>query len=300
MTAMKQSLVNFMDGIIDYAGLFPPANLNITTALHSYAAYREGRNSWILGRFVIPAGQLHLVPPSPDLPLSVILSAAPDKEKADGLRLHKEYVEVIETRLPNPMVSVGILHDCLKNIESLLTGCRIGGVDLFMESPEPTLLVQAIATLKQQDAIPNILKRIGLKLRCGGLDKQSFPAPAEVSAAIISCRDYQIPVKFTAGLHHPFRSFSAELQAKQHGFINVFAAALLAENCALTSAEIEQCLSEEDPGNFTVADEGFSWKDKSIANAAIKRLRCEKVISFGSCSFAEPLSDLQILGFLDA
>jgi hypothetical protein len=39
---------------IDYAGLFPPAGLAMDAAVRNYEAYREGRDSWALGRFVVP------------------------------------------------------------------------------------------------------------------------------------------------------------------------------------------------------------------------------------------------------
>ena len=45
-------------GLIDYAGLFPPASLDMADAVRNYAAYREGEHAWALGRFVVPAARL--------------------------------------------------------------------------------------------------------------------------------------------------------------------------------------------------------------------------------------------------
>ena len=54
---MKESLRTFMDGLIDYAGLFPPAKLPLNEAIDEYILHLKGENSWILGRFIIPISQ---------------------------------------------------------------------------------------------------------------------------------------------------------------------------------------------------------------------------------------------------
>ena len=51
-----------MDGLIDYAGLFPPASLDLTSALDEYGAYLPSADSWMLGRFIIPAVDLSKLP----------------------------------------------------------------------------------------------------------------------------------------------------------------------------------------------------------------------------------------------
>jgi hypothetical protein len=44
--------------IVDYAGLFPPARLELNEAIRNYARYRRGPESWMLARFICPAGRL--------------------------------------------------------------------------------------------------------------------------------------------------------------------------------------------------------------------------------------------------
>ena len=43
-----------MHGIIDYAGLFPPASLDMPKTVANYARYRSGEDRWALGRLVVP------------------------------------------------------------------------------------------------------------------------------------------------------------------------------------------------------------------------------------------------------
>jgi hypothetical protein len=61
-----------------------------------------------------------------------------------------------------------------------------------------------------------------------------------------------------------------------------------------------ECLRDETARHFHFTGEGFSWQERTISANEIKRLRQSKVISFGSCSFAEPVAGLRLLGFLGA
>src|SRR5918997_4684898 len=47
-----------LQGSIDYAGLFPPAELDMRTALQNYARYSGDSSSWALGRFIVPVSRL--------------------------------------------------------------------------------------------------------------------------------------------------------------------------------------------------------------------------------------------------
>ena len=76
---MKTSLSFFQDHLIDYAGLFPPANLSLEDAITNYANYKNSENTWMLGPFVLPVSQLkslhlhmHLFTNERPLTLSVV------------------------------------------------------------------------------------------------------------------------------------------------------------------------------------------------------------------------------------
>ena len=47
-----------LEGLIDYAGLYPPASLPMEAAVRNYAAYLGGPRAAWLGRFVLPAARL--------------------------------------------------------------------------------------------------------------------------------------------------------------------------------------------------------------------------------------------------
>jgi hypothetical protein len=106
-----------------------------------------------------------------------------------------------------------------------------------------------------------------------------------------------VPIKFTAGLHHPVRLFHDSVQTKMHGFLNVLGAGVLALEHDWTSKEIAQMIDDEDAGSFSFTEDFFAWRDWRISTEAIAARR-ELVTSFGSCSFDEPREDLRALKLL--
>jgi hypothetical protein len=133
------------------------------------------------------------------------------------------------------------------------------------------------------DADLGPLKERGLraKIRCGG---QRVPTPREVAGFIRECRRLQLRFKATAGLHAGVRHDGA------HGFLNVLAAAVFGDE--------ERALTDEDRNAFALTPEAFSWRgQKAVANdvAAVRR---DLFVSIGSCSFFEPVEELQALGIL--
>jgi len=148
----------------------------------------------------------------------------------------------------------------------------------------------------------DIVKRAGCfaKIRAGGLKPEAIPAPGEVADFISACAKRRLAFKATAGLHHPIRAMhpltyeAGAPQAVMHGFLNVLMASALAWHGEL---ELEPIISETDPSAFSF-DERAHWRDKSLSQAEIREARLNFMHSVGSCSFDEPVSDLQALGFL--
>ena len=136
------------------------------------------------------------------------------------------------------------------------------------------------------------LRLIGFKLRTGGVEPSAFPPSEQLAFAIAACRDDHIPIKFTAGLHHPIRHFNSGVNAKMHGFINVFVAGVLASALGLDESKLLPILNEEDPKNFRFDDESLCYKELRATIDQIESAR-RQVISFGSCSFDEPRDDLR-------
>ena len=60
---MNASLRALLTNVVDYAGLFPPAELSLDASIRNYARYRREPESWMLGRFICPATRLHELAP---------------------------------------------------------------------------------------------------------------------------------------------------------------------------------------------------------------------------------------------
>ena len=112
------------------------------------------------------------------------------------------------------------------SISGLLDEARSIVVDLpvFWEVP-PERAQQIIALLRRTNSDADVAT-FGYKLRTGGVTADAFPASAQISEALVTPATHQLPIKFTAGLHHPIRQFRDEVKTKMHGFLNVLGAAV--------------------------------------------------------------------------
>jgi hypothetical protein len=117
-----------------------------------------------------------------------------------------------------------------------------------------------------------------------------------VAAAIATCRATAVPLKATQGLHHAVRQHDPDLGAMVHGFINLYAASVLAHVHDLPVRTLIEIVSEVDPTAFTVGPEHFAWRDYRASADEIVTARRTVLTTFGSCSFSEPRDDLKNLG----
>jgi hypothetical protein len=139
--------------------------------------------------------------------------------------------------------------------------------------------------------------KLGFKLRTGGVTAEAFPSSAEIAAVLMTAGNKQVPIKFTAGLHHPVRLFHESVGTKMHGFLNVLGAGVLALEHQWNDGDIVRMLDDEDPASFRFNEDSFAWRDCEIPATKIPARR-ELVTSLGSCSFDEPRDDLRALELL--
>ncbi|MBN9122586.1 MAG: hypothetical protein J0I06_26135 [Planctomycetes bacterium] len=146
------------------------------------------------------------------------------------------------------------------------------------------------------------VKRAGCfaKMRTGGVKPEAVPSVADVAAFVRACADRRLAFKATAGLHHPVRAEQALTyepnapRAVTHGFLNVFLAACFAWD---GDRDIEPILAETDPTAFRF-DGRAHWRDRSLDVDDVRAARANFCHAFGSCSFEEPVRDLEALGLL--
>jgi hypothetical protein len=82
-----------------------------------------------------------------------------------------------------------------------------------------------------------------------------------------------------------------------YGFLNVFVAAGIAHNGG-SVANVMLALEEQSSAAFHFHDDGITWRQYHFDVTRIASLRKECAVSFGSCSFTEPIEDLQSLNLL--
>ena len=169
------------------------------------------------------------------------------------------------------------------------------GLPVFWEAP-PQRAEKTIALLAEHNSGEEVAT-FGYKLRTGGVTAEAFPSSAEIARALVKPATHQVPIKFTAGLHHPIRQFRDEVKTKMHGFLNVLGAAVLAAEHQWDARQAAMMLEDEDAGSFSFTDDFFAWRDWKIDTERLQYRR-RFVRSFGSCSFDEPREDLRALGFL--
>jgi hypothetical protein len=138
------------------------------------------------------------------------------------------------------------------------------------------------------------------KIRTGGLKPEAIPSCGDVAMFILACADRKLPFKATAGLHHPIRAShpltyeAGAPQAVMHGFLNVLLAAAFAWH---GERNIEGILAETDSMAFDFTAQA-RWRDKSLSCDQVSEARLHFIHSIGSCSFDEPVNELQGLGLL--
>lgn len=302
-----------MTGLIDYAGLFPPAQLPLEPAIKNYAAYQTYDDAWMLGRFIIPAARLEELDPyvslfSEDKPLTISAIGSRSTDEKNGLELLRSDLEKIVSfqQKHGRIVAIDVLELPLPPVipsnellEAISVEAKTHHLQTFCEITMPLndkWTEHMIATL---DAIKGHNDKgghvLGVKLRTGGVTAEAFPTPEQVAVVLAGCSERDIPQKFTAGLHHPIRMYREEVKTEMHGFLNVFAAGMLARSKKLEVAQIAEVLADKDPANFHFTENGISWKGILVEEAEMNALRSKALCSYGSCSFDEPREDLRAL-----
>lgn len=273
--------------LIDYAGLYPPAGLDITSAVRNYLCYSQSKDSFMLGRFVVDINRLSELRDIAgssigDLRLSIIASPATQWDVLPALLGEGFLVDSIEVRVEQ---SSEIEH-IVRQIPTGMT--TYFEIPIFSAKPE---------TL---DAIPSGAR---VKLRTGGLVAEAFPPSEDIANILQALAIRRISFKATAGLHHPIRSCKPFTYAPDsptgmmHGFLNLFLAATLLYYGGPIGAS-NDLLHEEDRGSFSISSGAIGWRSFSWTADQIRTVRKEFAISFGSCSFEEPVHDLESLGWL--
>ncbi len=287
-----------MSGLVDYAGLFPPAALTMDEAARSYARHlASAGDAWMLGRFVVPAARLDE------------LAAVAKLDRTDEAARWRLSVLFGDDLVRDAAVTVGFgaRHRASFAIEAV----EVRATTADVVEPVARLLPRGVIAFVEIDASAEpraplrLLKRLGLqaKIRTGGLTPDAIPRTEAVARFIRQCAEEGVPFKATAGLHHPLRgehplTYAPDAPAgTMFGFLNVFLAAAFA-HAGRDDAELISLLEERESSAFRFTDTTARWRGHTLSLAQIAGARASLGMAFGSCSFTEPVGDLHQMGLL--
>lgn len=310
---MTQSIRTLMTDLIDYAGLFPPAKLEMPAAVEEYARHRRGEYEWMLGRFICPVSRLD----------EFAAQAAPLMPGTFATSGYREHADIQEPWMVSAIID-GPLDDDLDRVYHFnrrhsKEDHGLARIDLLeIKAPDPSFVDDALDVIPEDifpffefpppDKLPGADCRgfvaalagnsSGAKLRMGGLTADAFPTCDYVAKFLKACVDADVPFKATAGLHHPVRHFSHAVKSEMHGFFNLFITAGLLEAGKIDEARAVEVLRDQEAGNFLFNNDTAGWKDQRLTVAQVAKVREAFALSYGSCSFDEPIDDLKGMGLL--
>ncbi len=300
-----ESVVVLLRNLIDYAGLFPPASLGMAPAVANYYLYSRSEFSWMLGRFIVPAARLdefenvlvRLPRSSAESQSRWGASALLGADVADDLARIRDFngygivgrpptgkIESVEVRVTTPEEIERLSRMIPAELETYFEIPWTGGA-----TPD---CVAAVASCRRR-----------AKIRTGGETSDKFPAPESVIEFIMLCAAAGVPLKATAGLHHPLRSLRRltyqpdSPSGIMHGFLNVFLAAAFVRVGMETGLAIE-LLKDQAAQSFQFGSDEIIWCGHRLSARDVSAARRDFAVSFGSCSFTEPIDDLRALHLL--
>jgi hypothetical protein len=307
-----------LNGIIDYAGLFPPAKLAMDAAFARFVEHRSSDDGWMMARFVCPAARLEELEPrvvdadASQLPITVsvlgrggatlenFLESVNGDEKrmaAFAASLGERVVaDAFEVRLPEAGGAAVAVNEAWGRLTKNGSRSLTPFFEVSLLGEWRPRLPAAVAAVRDTDRKAGDGNRVGLKIRCGGLEAAAIPEVEAVAAAIATCRATGVPLKATQGLHHPFRHHDPELDTWVHGFVNLFTASVLAHVHDLPVKKLIEIVADVDPKAFHIGPERLGWRHLEASAEDVAKSRRNLLTSFGSCSFSEPRDDLRGLG----
>jgi hypothetical protein len=199
-------LTTLLTGLVDDAGLFPPAWLPMDEAL---ARHRAASSPMLSGRFLCPTDRL------PDL-LSLI-QAAPG---IPGGGLNRP----LEVHLTGDS-SVSLPDDPRVIVRAVeLRSGLMTEIPCYVEGIAPSELAG---------------KGVFGKLRCGGA---RIPSVEELATYVTAAARHSLPFKATAGLHAAVRGWESTNGTPHHGYLNL----VLAVARALSAGDVKDVLASTD------------------------------------------------------
>ena len=286
----------FLGGIIDYAGLFPPARLRMDDAVREFARYANGSDRDLLGRFILPATRLpefsaaarnFVYGQGGAWRLSAIVSAGKESDRDEIEQFNRGERAIVIDAVEMAVASQSDVDWAVKSFGK--------DYEIFLEptnaeDPGPLLAIVSTAGAKA-------------KLRTGGVVASAIPSATTVMRFIDCCAGLSLPFKATAGLHHAIRGvypLTYEPNAPQgtmFGYLNIFLVAAF-HRAGLSESALFDLLEESDSSSIRFDESGAWWRGNFAGEPDLSATRKTLAVSFGSCSFTEPVDEARSMNLI--
>ena len=284
-----------LEGLIDYAGLFPPAGLPMAEVVANFAAYQRRPDSWALGRLVVPAARLE--------EFEAALGALADTERL-GARWPI-------SALAGPDWTADLTRVREFNERHVHGGPQVLSLEGRTASAAD---VQRFATaagrefecygelplVAELDSLVLLVRDAGIraKIRAGGITAGDFPSPDQVLAFLKACATARVPFKATAGLHHllrgpaPLTYAPDSASATMFGYLNILLAAAVLW-AGRPEDEARRLLVATGSADLELhGEKAIRYAGITVRLDEISQARREFALAIGSCSFTEPLGEV--------
>jgi hypothetical protein len=240
----------------------------------------------MLGAFVVPVARIaELAAALPESgssswPVSVLAPSLDALPKSHDGRLHIRALEIAPQE-PKTILAGG--------------GGPLEGAQVFHEVPLDDCM----------EARLDAIGRVGAasKVRTGGVVSDAFPAAPRLADFLGACAERGLAFKATAGLHHATHGRYALTYERgspftsMYGFLDLaLVATLLRARRVATRDAVD--LLRGCGGGVVHEAKGFRWCGHRMSFDEIAETRSTFFLSFGSCSFEEPVADLKRMGLL--
>jgi hypothetical protein len=295
--------------LFDNAAMYPPAQAPMEASIALHDAAERAPWGFARGRFLCPGARLEdlahelriLGRDRTALRVGAVIGSPADVNERPQLEAVVKAINHL--RLSTPSVNVDLFEvrppspdpaELARSMGEAIDAAASSGADtLFLEvgvvGSEPSLISDRVAAVAEAGAGAGL--RIGVKVRCGGLQPAMVPSRDELAAFLVAARTAGLPFKATAGLHHAF----ADHEGTRHGFVSLLLASVLSNANDLDQATTAKLLATSTPENLELTDDEIVLTlDGARLRAdvdAVTNARYRGFVAFGTCSFTEPAFD---------
>ncbi|MEZ6242202.1 MAG: hypothetical protein R3B57_04090 [Phycisphaerales bacterium] len=315
---MTQTMRTLTAGLIDYAGLFPPAKLEMSPTVENYARYLRSEHAEMLGRLICPVSRLEELSQKGAMLMPGTYATSGYREMADDIPAWR-ISAIIDGELNACLDAIDLF--CEKHSKEEAGLAVVDAIEMRVAAPQEIddALDEIPEDISPAFEVPQEVVVMGdprgfiaalagnssaAKIRCGGVKPEMIPPSLAIARFIHACARSDVPFKATAGLHHPVRAEfpltydAPEPRGVMHGFLNVFMGAALVRTRRIDEETTVRVLDETDAEAFTFGEDSCAWRDLSVDLIGLSRVREAFALSYGSCSFEEPVGDLERLGLV--